>query len=214
MDTIRVSATDVDAFRRWRDDDEDREDLIRLIQQLRRLMPSTEAMEAGSALHAAIENAEPGDHRFFKHGEFGFSFETDCEIDLPPIREMKATRCYLIDGTEVTLVGKVDAIHGKRIDDHKFTAQFDAERYLDSFQWRAYLEVFEADTFRWNVFVAKESAPKNYIIRDFHRLQMDRYPGIGEDVERELGEFVRFARDHLPERFVPKAERILELGAL
>ena len=52
------------------------------------------------------------------------------------------------------------------------------------------------------VFEAKESAPKNYLIRHVHMLTMHRYPGIGEDVEREIAAFVAFARDHLPERFV------------
>lgn len=201
MDLLRVSATDIDAFRRWRDDEEDASNLADLIAQLRRLMPSTEAMEAGTALHKALETAEPGDHKGFEADGFTFSFETDAEIDLPPIREMKATREYRVADCIVTLVGKVDALHGRRIDDHKFTAKFDADRYLESYQWRIYLEVFGADEFRWNVFEAKESAPKNYLIRNVHTLTMHRYPGIGADVEREVREFVSFARDHLPERF-------------
>lgn len=199
MERLRVSATDIDAFRYFRDDDE--ADLSALIAQLRRLMPSTDAMEAGSALHTALEHAQPGDHKGFTSGEYTFSFETDAEIDLPEIREMKATRDYQVRDVIVTLVGKVDGLHGNRVDDHKFTARFDADRYLNSYQWRIYLEIFEADAFRWNIFEATESAPKNYLIRHFHQLHMHRYPGIGDDVVREIGAFVDFARDHLPERF-------------
>src|SRR5690606_28161709 len=102
--------------------------------------------------------AEPGEHKGFAVDGFTFSFDTDAEIDLPPLREMKATMQIDIGGTLVTLVGKVDAIHGKRIDDHKFTAKFDPDRYLDSYQWRVYLEIFGADVFRWNIFEANESA--------------------------------------------------------
>lgn len=204
MDHIRISATDLDQLRYFRDDENNME-LAELIARLKHLMPSSEAMEAGTALHKALETAEPGDHKGFTADGFTFSFETDAEIDLPPMREFKATREYVIGDVTVTLVGKVDGIHGKRIDDHKFTAQFDPDRYLDSYQWRSYLEVFGADSFRWNIFEARESAPKNYIIRNVHKLTMHRYPGIGNDVAREVGEFVGFARDHLPERFARAA---------
>lgn len=206
MQALRVSATDIDAVRRFYDEED--ADLADLIRQLRHLMPSTDAMEAGTALHKALEYAEPGDHSGFVTPDgFTFSFETEAEIDLPAIREMKATREYIVDDVRVTLVGKVDALHGKRIDDHKFTARFDADRYLDSYQWRIYLEIFGADHFRWNIFEALESAPRNYLIRNVHALDMHRYPGIGEDVEREVRAFVTFAKDHLPERFMP-AERV------
>lgn len=204
MDHLRVSATDIDTLRRFYDEED--ADLAELIRRLRHLMPSTEMMDAGTALHKALENAEPGDHSGFTTPEgFTFSFETQAEIDLPVIREMKATREYLFDDVVVTLVGKVDALHGKRIDDHKFTARFDADRYLDSYQWRIYLEVFGADHFRWNIFEAMESAPRNYLIRNVHKLDMHRYPGIGDDVERSLRAFVAFARDHLPDRFLKAA---------
>lgn len=205
MQAIRVSATDIDQLRYFRDTDE--MELAELIARLKHLMPSSEAMEAGTALHAALEHAEPGDHAGFTRDGFTFSFETDAELDLPAIREMKATREYLVDDVVVTLVGKVDAIHGKTIYDHKFTAQFDADRYLGSFQWRGYLEIYGADAFRWNIFEARESAPKNYLIRNVHKLTMHRFPGMAEGVEREVREFVVFARDHLPERFMP-VERV------
>lgn len=201
MQTLRISATDIDQLRYFRDTDD--MELADLIARLKHLMPSSEAMEAGTALHAALETAEPGTVDGFTHDGFTFSFECDAELDLPPMREMKATREYLIDDVVVTLVGKVDGIHGRAIQDHKFTAQFDADRYLGSFQWRGYLEIFGADAFRWNIFEARESAPKNYLIRNVHKLTMHRYPGMGQDVERDIREFVVFARDHLPERFAP-----------
>lgn len=201
MQTLRVSATDIDTLRRFYDEED--ADLAELIKKLRHLMPSTELMEAGTALHKALELAGPGDHKGFECEGFTFSIETDAAIDLPDLREMKATRDYLIDDVRVTLVGKVDAIHGKRIDDHKFTARFEADRYFDSYQWRVYLEVFGADEFVWNIFEAIESAPRNYLIRNVHKLTEWRYPGMGDDVERELHNFVVFARDHLPERFQP-----------
>lgn len=201
MQALRVSATDLDQLRYFRETDD--MELAELIARLKHLMPSSEAMEAGTALHKALEHAEPGEHKGFKVDGFTFSFDTDAEIDLPPIRECKSVIEVTIGDVLVTMVCKVDAIHGRWIADHKFTAKFDPDRYLSSYQWRAYLHAFDADEFRWNIFEAIEGAPKNYIIRNFHPLRIHRYPGMAEDVERELGEFVRFARDHLPERFMP-----------
>src|SRR3569833_939624 len=188
MQAIRVSATEIDTLRRFYDEDD--ADLADLIRQLRHLMPSNEAKEDGTALHKALEHADAGDHKGFEADGFIFSFMTDAEIDLPSIREMKATRDYMFDDVRVTLVGKVDAIHGRRIDDHKFSARFDPDRYFDSYQWRAYLELFDADVFVWNIFEAIESAPKNYLIRNVHKLTERRYPGLADDLERELRAFV------------------------
>lgn len=198
MKTIRVSATDIDAVRRYRNDDE--ADFDDLIAQLRRQSEPTEAMLAGTALHKALETAEAGELRGVSVDGYIFDIEASAEIDLPAVREMKGTREYVVSGVLVTLVGKVDAIHGKRVDDHKFTSRYDAERYMDTYQWRIYLDIFGADEFRWNVFEGREVAPQHYVITNFHSLTMHRYPGMEADILGELREFVSFARKHLPER--------------
>ena len=204
MPALRVSSTDLDAFRRFREDDE--ANLDHFLAQLRRRVPPTPAMIAGTALHAALEHCLPGDYRALAARGHTFTFEAEGEIDLPETRELKATRDYEIDGLTVTLVGKVDAMRGKRIDDHKLTGRFDPERYLSSVQWRAYLEIFEADEFRWNVFEGRAVAERTWIITGIHTLSARRYPELGDDLLRQLAEFTAFARIHLPERIgEPKA---------
>lgn len=203
MQSLRLSATDVDAYRRYLHPPiPDMEiDLDELLAQLRRQEPPTEAMLAGTALHAALEKAEAGDYSRLEANGYTFDLDIDGAIDLPEIREIKGTRDYILGDCVVTLVGKVDAIHGRRIEDHKFTSRYDAERFLGSYQWRIYLEVFGADEFRWNVFEGSEREPKSYRIYGFHQIRMHRYPGMGEDVVSEVEDFVDFARAHLPERF-------------
>jgi hypothetical protein len=202
METLRVSATDIDALRfyLYPPIPEMEIELDELLRRLRRQEPPTPAMLAGTALHKALENAAAGEFAGLAADGYTFSFDTDVELDLPAIREMKATREYRIDNCAMTLVGKVDGIHGRRVDDHKLTERFDAEKYLDSYQWRIYLDVFGADEFRWNIFEARESAPQNYLIKAVHPLKMHRYPGMTSDVERQLRSFLDFARTHLPER--------------
>jgi hypothetical protein len=208
---MRLSATEIDSLRYYLANEDG--DLDALIAQLRRQTPPTEAMMAGAALHAALEVAQPGEYRVLQAN--GFAFEMpDAEIDLPAFREIKATRDYFLGDVCVTLVGKVDAVHGRRVDDHKFTSRFDPDRFLNSYQWRVYLEIFEADEFRWNVFEGTESQPRHYFIRHVHPLRMYRYPGMIDDVEREVGKFIDFAREHLPERLTPREPEAWEYLAV
>lgn len=211
MKTLRVSASDIDALRYFMAEDD--AELSALLAQLRRETPQTEPMRVGTALHAALEVCEPGSHGELSANGYTFVFKADGEIDLPEIREIKATRDYEIDGVTVTLVGKVDAIHGRRVDDHKFTSRYDAERFLGSYQWRVYLDVFGADEFRWNVFEGRQDTndPQRYVIYNVHQLTMHRYPGMDADVRRVLRTFLDFARVHLPER-VKSEPNILMAG--
>lgn len=202
MPALRTSATDIDAFRRFICPPDGMEmELDELLRRLRREEPPSEAMLAGSALHKLLETAGTEDLTEVDSDGYRFVFQCDGALDLPAIREMKGTREYEIDGVTVTLVGKVDAVHGKRIDDHKFTSRYDAERFLSSYQWRVYLDVFDASEFRWNIFEGREASPQFYIITQLHQLRMHAYPGMRADIERELHAFVGFARNHLPERF-------------
>jgi hypothetical protein len=198
---LRVSASDIDALRYYLAHDD--ADLSALIAQLRKETPQTPSMAAGTALHAALETCSDGE--FTELSANGYTFELACsgEIDLPTIREVKATKDYFINDCSVTLVGKVDAIHGRRVDDHKFTSRFDAERFLSSYQWKIYLDIFGADEFRWNIFEGRQDSqnPQNYAIYGFHKLTVHRYPDMTWDVVRALGQFVDFAREYLPERF-------------
>lgn len=209
MQTLRVSASDIDALRYFLSEDE--AELADLLAQLRRETPPTEAMQAGTALHAALEVCQPGLHGELSANGYTFEIRADGEIDLPEIREIKATREYEIDGCLITLVGKVDAIPGRRVDDHKFTSRYDAERFLGSYQWRVYLEVFGADEFRWNVFEGRQDTndPQRYVIYNVHQLTMRRYPGMDVDVCRALQTFLDFARLHLPERVKPESNILM-----
>lgn len=203
MDAIRLSASDLDAYRRFRANED--AELADLIAHLRRETPPSEAMEAGTALHAALEIADPGaEFERMEANGYTFDMQIEGEIDMPAIRERKETREFMIGRTLATLVGKVDAIHGQRIEDHKFTGRFDPERFMASMQWRVYLTIFGANEFRWNIFEGREIAPKHYVISAFHQLRMHRYPGMERDVEHEVAQFIEFARCHLPERLTPR----------
>lgn len=199
MATLRVSASDVDALRYFIANDDG--DLAELLTRLRREAPPSESMLAGTALHGALEACQDGSLTEIEADGFRFTLDFDAELDLAVTREMKATRDYKVNGHVVTLVGKVDAVHGRRIEDHKFTSRYDAERFLGSYQWRIYLDLFDADQFRWNVFEGREVGERHYTIKHLHQLTTHRYPDMEDDIRRELAGYVAFAAEHLPERF-------------
>ena len=200
---MRVSVTDLDAYRRWREDEE--AELEPLLRQLRKLEPPTEPMLAGSALHKALEHAEPGVVSTLEIDGYKFIFDLNAELALPDIREIKAEKVYMIDGLPVTVVGKIDTLDARTVEDHKATSRFDAERFLDTYQWRYYLDIFGATRFRWNVFEMAEIGERAYKVFALHRLEQFRYGAMHADCVRLLRDFVEFARVQLPERLAAAA---------
>lgn len=200
MSAVRVSVTDVDSWLYFSEHED--ASLEALLAQLRKQAPQTEAMRVGGALHKALETSSPGTVNVLEADGYRFDIAADAVIELPEIREIKAEMQFPIDLHTVTLVGKVDAIHGHRVEDHKTTRNFEAENYLSGFQWRAYLVMFRASCFRWNVFEIDEQGPGVYRIKALHKLEQYRYAGMEDHVRAMLTEFVVFAEANLPERFL------------
>lgn len=192
---MRVSVTDIDQWRYWKDA-EDME-LSDLLARLRRQGEESEAMRAGIALHRALELAGPSESDSLECGGYTFTFECECALALPAAREVKVSKSIMVGDTEVTLIGKVDAWQGLTVYDHKTTSQIDAERFMSSYQWRFYLWMFNARQFVWNIFqtAPDPKTPRAYRVREFQQLTQWAYPALADDCMRELSEFVEFARE-------------------
>ena len=191
----RVS--NIEAFRRWRlDEDQTPADLV---DWLTAGEPS-EAMLAGTAFHKALETAEPGEFAQLSAHGYTFLFPEDAAIALPQVREL---RCYA-DYGPLKVTGQVDALYGRRVEDHKTTGYFSADTYLEGCQWRFYLDIFGADVFRWNVFqiTPVRGEPKTYTVAPPQLLEQVRYPGLHDDCARLAADYYEFACRHL----VPQQE--------
>lgn len=186
----RVSS--IETFRRWRlDDDATTDDLVARLTDFQ----PTEAMLAGTAFHKALELAVPGDYATLEANGYTFLLP-DAAIALPDVRELRSFGTY----GPLQVTGCVDAIHGRRVEDHKTTASFRPEGYLEGCQWRFYLDLFGADVFRWNVF-AITPAPKlakTYNVKPPELLEQCRYPGLHDDCMDLAREFHEFAAQYLP----------------
>lgn len=186
----RVS--NIEAFRRYREsEDMTTDDLVRWLTTDN----PTPAMQAGTAFHTAIEVAPDGEHETLESNGHTFLLP-DAEIALPAVREIRTYKRY----GELTVTGCADLVIGRRVEDHKTTSRFDPERYLAGYQWRFYLDLFEADTFRWNVWQLREVEPLVFKVAPPEILEVHRYPGMERDCAMLAADYLEFARAHLPAR--------------
>lgn len=194
---MRWRVSNVEAFRKWEADEE--ADTGEFIAELQFGFPASPAMLAGTAFHKALEDAPTG-LTVTSLSALGhvFAFRGDFEVRLPVIREVRASKTYMVDGEPIVISGQVDGIEGLRIDDHKTTARFDPDRFLTGYQWRLYLDIFGASNFRWNVFeMAEQDQPGQYEIFAQHTLEQFRYPALPADCQSLVTRFARFVREHV-----------------
>lgn len=189
---FRVS--EVEQFRQWRDDEDMEVDT--LLARMRGQEEPSEQMTAGIAFHRALELADVGEATTLEANGYRFLIECDIALALPEIRELRGSKNY----GSLTATGQVDALHALRIEDHKTTARFDPDRYLDGYQWRLYLDIFSARVFRWNIFEMRPIEDRVYSVFGHHTLEQCAYPGLHEDCLNLATELFEFASVHMPER--------------
>lgn len=191
MRVMRVS--EVSAYARWRQDED--ADLPALIAMLNGASAESEAMRKGTAFHKALELSREG-QSFDQIAQDGYTFCITGDFDLwiPPTREIRREKEY----SGLTVSGQTDALIAATIYDHKTTERFDAENYLEGWQWKFYLDIFNANRFIWNVFEMKEmDEPKHFCVHKLHKLEAYRYARMEEDCRDLCREFRTFAKDTL-----------------
>lgn len=195
---IRISVTDLESYRYWKaDEDSTLEDLL---IRLRHEEPPTPAMRAGRAFARLFEEAGPGLLSVVDVDGWRFDFSRmEGEIALPAVREIKAEMRVDTPAGQVTLVGQTDGLDGTVVHDQKLTERWDAEKYIDSLQWRAYLVMFGATAFVYDVFQARYQE-RHVTVLDYHPMTFYAYPTIRVDVERAVSELAGVIAKHLPER--------------
>lgn len=193
---MKWRVSNVEAFRKWEADEE--AELDQFVDDLLHGFEPSPAMLAGTAFHKALEDAPTGlTVNTLEALGHTFTFRGDFEVRLPVIRELRASKAYMVDGQPIVISGQVDALEGLRIEDHKTTSRFDPDRFMSGYQWRLYLDIFGATAFRWNVFELTElNAPGFYEVRDQHTLEQYRYPTMTDDCQALVTRFARFVREH------------------
>lgn len=188
-----VRVTQLDRFRIWMEDEELGMDW--LLPTLLGEQEETEPMKVGTAFHKGMESVEAGQEVATMLAD-GYRFDFacgDCELLLPTIRESEFSRRY----GDIRVVGHVDGIIGNSIIDYKTCTQFDADRYMASYQWRFYLDLSECDSFVYQVFVIKGFGPPDcYSVVAAHTLKQFRYPELHTDCENLVRRYSEIVLAH------------------
>lgn len=191
-----VHVTELDLYRSFRDDEEFPLEVF--LSQLRG-EKKTPAMERGIAFAKAMERIPLGETSTVSANGHTFAFTCDAVIESWPRREERREKDY----GGITVTARCDRIMGRTIADDKTTAKFDAEGYMERFQWRYYLDIFDADVFKWHVWEVKELEfeAKNaeewgkhgWEVYAHHALTQYRYRQMEDDCKRLALEFAEFA---------------------
>jgi hypothetical protein len=196
---LRISVSDLESLRWWRDSEGST--MEQLVARLTHAEPPTPAMEAGRAFARVMETAAVGEVDVVTMDDWTFDFSgLDHAIGLPDVRELKAEVVFQTPHGPVTLVGKVDGINGRTVHDQKLSERLDAEKYLDSLQWRAYLVMFDATKFVYDVFVGRYDRGGDRLVQltDYQSLPFYTYPGIRQDVQAAVNELARVIVTYVP----------------
>lgn len=204
MLSARVS--NLESYRQWKEEED--LGLGWLIERIFESKPSP-AMLAGTAFHKALELADYTSFETMSANGYTFHIECDCELEVPKIREIRGFKKY----GDLDVSGQCDAINGRIVTDYKTTGYFDADRYMSGYQWRYYLDIFEADVFRWQIFEIKpvvdakiprefdqfedHQDSKEYVVRSHHQLEQKRYPDMHADCMKLAKEYAEFYRAYL-----------------
>ena len=195
---MRASVSNLDAFLEWRDDPD--ADLPALIARLKYEGP-TEPMLRGRAFAKCLQAALEGDSETLSADGYTFAFTGDFTIEGWARREESREKDY----GGLIVPARCDRVLGNTIVDDKTTEYFDAERYLDKYQWRYYLDMFGANRFQWLIWEVKEmkdepQAPllnggvsKAFCVHKLHKLEAYRYERMEADCHALAKEFKHFA---------------------
>lgn len=195
MKRIIFHTTDLDSFQWYKRIESMTKD--EMVGRLLRTELPNEQMLMGTAWHAILEDPPNEIEAAIRDG-FTFKVDCDCKLELPIIKEIRTEKEYQIDDVIATITGKCDGINGNRIDDHKLTFKPNPENYFTSCQWRSYLDMFNADSFRYIIYSARKRG-KVVTIYDVSEMRLYRYPEMIADLTASIAELLAFVKEHAPQ---------------
>ena len=203
MRNYRVSVTLLEKFRRYQvaDDSNTWDTEQSVIDQLTGVFTGNEKTRVGSAFHKLIEDGKPemvvcqGEESFhLSQGHLFTEQQANVAYDYKKAHaamfcEVPAGKFYHTQQANFYLSGKVDGIEGVRIRDAKTKYSTpDAQSYIDSCQWKFYLDILGLKTFFFDVFEVK-SWPKDGLTTTLVRksdpvIMGDEFDGVSEGIEQ------------------------------
>lgn len=171
---MSASVSLLESYRWWQQSDQDWEEFVARLST-----PQTEQMKAGEMFHKALESCTDGSYDTLEYEGYKFVFapEFSGELLIGNVRETPCSKKY----GPLLVRGRVDEVQGTVVTDYKLTfSSVDGERYMESCQWKFYLEMLNCNVFDYKIFEAYEK-PDCYLIKKFHPMRLYRYPDLAKD---------------------------------
>lgn len=191
---LRISTTTLESYRLYRDYDFKSEKS--LLDSIKGAFVQTPEMRAGSAFHQILETPDECRHED-GYAWDGHVFPADVvepclAVCGPGLCEVKVTKDYVVNGEPVTVVAKVDQLNLLDIVERKTKwGQFYIDSYLESYQWRYYVDILGARRVRYDVFRLSAGA-KGYRLDGIESFDCWPYPNMGRDCQSLLESFVGY----------------------
>ena len=196
---MRISATQLESFRLFMDPANDWFNEQDLVDSITGVFRPNHKINLGSAFGQVLEDPDrflvPGGFRVRVYGEtFEFAREVidPCLalIDRRGVFEAKAVKAY---GPH-DVASKADHILGADLSEFKTTLSgFDADKYIESYQWRFMADAFQPRRITYYVFCLYECEANGVIeLRSVERLPLYPYPQLHADCADMVREFVDY----------------------
>jgi hypothetical protein len=208
---MRISVGKLDRFRLFKNGVKDYDELV---SELKGEQGDNQYMKIGRAFHKIMECPLECKHNgYYEYDGIRFYNIADYiprEVHSPlwiPEEKMvyRTTAC----AKEIELVGIADVLYGDIVRDYKTTFKsIDDDKYYNSYQWRYYLWMFEANEFIYDVYQLKGKKGE-YDVRRYESFNIPRYPNIGKDCRELLEEFVDFIDANKLEKWMVRHEELL-----
>jgi hypothetical protein len=190
---MRISVTHLDGFDYYLNSDLSTDEYINQLTSFRDNRP----MQIGRAYESILQNP----HLFDRYNHYecdGIKFDNSIINQIKQFQDvkvwqLKTTSKYDINGLEVTLSGKLDCMLGNTIIDIKTTANYDYDKYYNSYQWRCYLDMFKLNHFKYFVATIKDSEIVE--INNINEIDCFAYSEMNNDIKDKLSKFTSFILD-------------------
>ena len=157
---IKISATQLEAYRRFCNDAMTQDQFER---SLLRLDPPSPIMERGSAFHEMVQTETPE----LYEGIFSDNCITQARAKIDyrnSIFEHKVRRIFPTAFGDVLVTGMADQLVGREVVEIKTKySSINYDTYADSLQWRVYCELFRADAVIYKVFQFKDAEAMDFV---------------------------------------------------
>jgi hypothetical protein len=192
---MRISATTLESFRLFMQPEQEWMSEDELIASILGQFVPNHKVNLGSAFGRVLEDPDrymaPGGFRVFVNGET-FEFGRDVMeeplslIDRRGVFEAKAIARY----GQNDVVAKADHLFGAELREFKTTlSSFDAEKYIDSCQWRFMVDAFKPAKVIYLVFCLHEATNGVIELKSVEQLPLYPYPRLHADCADLVTEF-------------------------